>query len=149
MEPSQPKGKKTTEARKGRQPRECKVKWVNVSAAQASGQDVHLSAHNLASEIYTQYLTLTEHQQAEFTMLEHFIEDTTFNPHSEAEQLEAAALLASNSLDLDARESIGSRWSNRWGATTGKDGRQIRRSLYQWYFIFSVSNGHTTDIHTC
>lgn len=137
MEPAE--NNQHPEARKQKKPRKQKDKWVNLTAEQASGQHSTLSAHQVASQIYLQYLTLNKEQDAELTTIYRSgdnIEDTVFHPDSDTEQLAAAAILAANYLDLDARESLGDRWSVRWGKTDGKGAAQTRKVLYQWYVTY-------------
>ena len=47
-------------------------------------------------------------------------------------QSEACVFLEDHGLDLDAREDLGSRWSNRWSAKSGKGSGAQQRVLYQW-----------------
>jgi hypothetical protein len=57
------------------------------------------------------------------------IEDTTYFPDKENEQIAATALLATHHL---ARECLASHWSIKWGINSGKDPAADRRVLYQW-----------------
>ncbi|KAI1781670.1 hypothetical protein LXA43DRAFT_977973 [Ganoderma leucocontextum] len=54
-----------------------------------------------------------------------------YNAHNEDQQIAAASLLAQLGLDLDARNSLGNRWSVRWSRKTGRKGQETRRTLYQ------------------
>jgi hypothetical protein len=126
----------SSNARKPRKPRAPRNTFVNISAEQASGSKVSLSAHSIASEIYLEKLTLTEEQRTQIKAKYQDgqeIEDITFNPTDGTEQLAAAALLGTNHLDIDSRESLENRWSVKWGRSTGgKRNGQTRRVLYQW-----------------
>lgn len=52
-------------------------------------------------------------------------------------QLEANTFLEAHGLDLDLWESLGSHWSNKWGAKSGKASTAQQHVLYQWYVLVS------------
>ena len=59
------------------------------------------------------------------------VEDITYTKDDDS-QLGTAIALGTRHLDLDARESVGSRWSIKWSRSTGKKGKVTQRTLYQW-----------------
>jgi hypothetical protein len=103
--------------------------WRN-STAQATP----LSAHRMAAKVYIDKLNLTGEQRSQISRLydQNVIEDFTYFPDNEHEQIAAAALLAAHHLDFDARECLASRWSIKWGVNSGKGSAADRRVLYQW-----------------
>lgn len=124
---------------KPQRPQKPSNKWINLTAEQASTTTQILSAHQIASQIYLQYLTLAPEQEmalSEIYQSGDSIEEKIFRTEDESDQLAAAAMLATNYLDLDSRESLGSRWSIRWGKSDGKDKSRVRKVLYQWYVIY-------------
>ena len=56
----------------------------------------------------------------------------TYDPDSVQDQIHAASILASNRLDLDARESLENKWNVRWSVAGANHSRRV---LYQWYAI--------------
>jgi hypothetical protein len=55
----------SSKSRKPQKPQKPRNTFVNISAEQASGTKVSLSAHSIASEIYLDRLTLTKEQLSE------------------------------------------------------------------------------------
>jgi hypothetical protein len=84
--------------------------------------------------VYIDKLNLTGEQRSQISRLydQNVIEDFTYFPDNEHEQIAAAALLAAHHLDFDARECLASRWSIKWGVNSGKGSAADRRVLYQW-----------------
>jgi hypothetical protein len=126
---------------KSKRPQKSKNKWINLTAEtieQANQQSLALSVSQIASQIYIQYLMLTQEQNnvlSEIYQSSDGIKDKVFDPEEEPDQFAATAILAANYLDLDSRESLGSHWSVRWGNTCGKDALKFKKVLYQWYVI--------------
>lgn len=85
------------------------------------------------TDIYLDRLVLTETQRHEIDTLYALSQaySRRFEPSKE-DQIEAAALLAANALDDDARECVKNKWHIRWSETFGKGKEQTRRVLYQW-----------------
>jgi hypothetical protein len=88
----------------------------------------------MAAKVYIDKLNLTTEQKSQILELyaQNDIEDFTYFPDKEQEQIAATALLASNHLDFDARECLASRWSIKWGVNSGTGSAADRRVLYQW-----------------
>ncbi|KZT18870.1 hypothetical protein NEOLEDRAFT_1152311 [Neolentinus lepideus HHB14362 ss-1] len=110
--------------------------WVALSAEQASGQKDALSGFCQASDIYINHLVLTKKQEARLEELftTGRIIDRVFGEEKEA-QLQAAALLTSEWLDLDVLEALGNIWSFKWSIKTGnakQNSRKTHQVLYQW-----------------
>lgn len=109
-------------------------KFVSVGHQEASREKVPLTALRLSSEVYVKYLWLTDKQLTEVQEL--YTGTATcsniYDARNEEQQIAAAALLAQLGLDLDARSSLGNRWSIRWSRKTGRKGSETRCALYQW-----------------
>jgi hypothetical protein len=88
----------------------------------------------MAAKIYIEKLNLTVEQKSQILGLysRNAIEDSTYFPDKENEQIAATALLAAHHLDFDARECLASCWSIKWGVNSGKGPTADRRVLYQW-----------------
>jgi hypothetical protein len=88
----------------------------------------------MAAKVYIDKLNLTTEQRSQILRLyaQNAIDDFTYFPGNEHEQIAATALLASNHLDFDARECLASCWSIKWGVSSGKGSAADRRVLYQW-----------------
>ncbi len=108
-----------------------------VRPAEASGQQVQLTARRIASKVYIEKLWLTTEQRAQIDAF-YANRDASplvirvFDANNTEEQREAAALLASEGLDPDGREELGNRWSSRWDGETEKRGIVTKRELFQW-----------------
>lgn len=111
-----------------------KTKWLTVTAEEASGEGVALSAMRMASEVALKKLTkIAEHLLTFKNLYEHSIAtDDTFDPQNDTSQVKAASLLAAKGLDLDARECLENRWSIKWTKTTGSIKERTKRVLFQW-----------------
>jgi hypothetical protein len=127
-------GKNITKKRSPRKARAPVDQWRNVSATQASGEGCSLSTHALASGIYLQTLILTRLQDDEIQR--HYLGGEGIEDHiylgDEDDQAAASAFLAVHNLDFESSQDYRSRWSVKWSKTTGKNGGQKRRVLYQW-----------------
>src|ERR1700723_2116581 len=77
--------------------------WQN-----SSTQATPLSTHQMAAKVYIDKLNLMTEQRSQILGLyaQNAIEDFTYFPGNEWEQIAATALLASNHLDFDARECL-------------------------------------------
>jgi hypothetical protein len=97
-------------------------------------QATPLLTHQMAAKVYIDKLNLTMEQKSQILELyaQNAIEDFTYFPDKEQEQIAATALLASNHLDFDARECLASHWSIKWGVNSGTGSAADRRVLYQW-----------------
>lgn len=97
-----------------------------------------LSSHRLAAKVYTEKLDLTTEQrdQIQWVYSQNIVKDLTYQPNNETEQISATALLATHNLDFDARESLASRWSIKWGVNSSTGEARNRRVLYQWLANF-------------
>lgn len=106
--------------------------WRNTTTQKSS-----LSLHRIAAKVYIQKLSLTSEQSEKIQLLytQNQPEDFIYSPDDKAEQIAATALLATHNLDFDARESLASRWSIKWGVNSGKGDTQDRRVLFQWLVI--------------
>jgi len=122
----------STEPKKCQQYRKAAGSFINLNA-HASGEKNGLSARSQASKLYIDKLTLTESQKVQINELYAInqVEDTTYTKDDNS-QIGAAIALGTRHLDLDARESVGSRWSIKWSRSTGKKGKVTQRTLYQW-----------------
>ena len=100
----------------------------------STSQATPLSPHRMAAKIYIEKLNLTVEQKSQMLRLysHNTIEDSTYFPDKENEQIAATALLATHNLDFDARECLASRWSIKWGVNSGKGPAADQRVLYQW-----------------
>ncbi|KAF8487640.1 hypothetical protein JB92DRAFT_3021616 [Gautieria morchelliformis] len=96
-------------------------------------QNSPLSSHRLAAKVYTDKLDLTEAQRRQIDKIykTNEIEDYTFLSTNEPQQNEATARMATLQLDFNARESLASRWSNKWAMNTGKGHKRNQRVLVQ------------------
>ncbi|KAK7018770.1 hypothetical protein VNI00_018232 [Paramarasmius palmivorus] len=134
--------RKRNTSRKPNGPRKQAV-WFNLTPAEASGQrDGNLSARRVASEIYTDKLTLTPSQKEQVSLLyaQNSIVDHQFSTRSDIDQSQAAVVLGVHDLHIGSAEDITSRWGMRW-SDSGKEGRvgkgrnaecnSTRRVLYQ------------------
>lgn len=127
-------------------------KFVNVGAKEASRHEkVALTAFRKASKLYLDELWLTEDQRSRIEDL--YATDRTVslqyeNPEDAEEQIAAASFLATSGLSLDARASLGNRWSSRWARRSGKKGsaKETCRELFQWYVMISLC---PEDISKC
>lgn len=110
-----------------------RVRFANVSVAEASGQKVPLTAKREASSVHTSKLYLTDEQRVVIQGL--YQQEATVQQTyslSETDQIAAAAFLAAASLDEDSQASLGSRWSVRHSRGSGKGVKATSRVLYQW-----------------
>jgi hypothetical protein len=97
-------------------------------------QPTSLSSHRIAAKVYTDKLNLTAEQKCQIQDIysSEDIEDFTYFPDDESQQISATALLAAHQLDFDARESLASRWSIKWRVNSGTREKADCRVLYQW-----------------
>ncbi len=114
-----------------------KAKILLLTPEEASGQEVELSALRRNSDVYIEELWLTDDQREKLEAIYAFsghpeLCNRQFSVRKPEEQVEAAALLASEGLDPDGRASIGNRWTSRWWMDSEKKGIVTRRELYQW-----------------
>lgn len=127
---------KTQKKRTGRT-QDSATKFVNVSPEEASGAKTQtkLSSKRVVADVYLSHLGLDPEDRAVVQALytnEH-ITDMLFRPLSNEDQARAAAFLVGHSLDEEARENLGDRWSVRWEQTSGAKKGSTIRVLYQWY----------------
>ncbi|KAJ7218167.1 hypothetical protein C8J57DRAFT_1537517 [Mycena rebaudengoi] len=55
--------------------------------------------------------------------------DSVFSTDAEG-QLQASAVMAQHSLDVDARDDLSNRWTSQWSEEKGKEGAKFKRVLY-------------------
>lgn len=138
---------KLAKSQRTRKPAEYKVRWANVSNEEAAqGRDkvsnrdqATLSARRLAADTPLDALWLTREQKISINALaaDDRLVDYVFNAKNQDSQTHAAALLASNGLDLESRDDPASRWSVRWTSKNQEAGSgQTNRVLYQWYVLY-------------
>ncbi|RDX44477.1 hypothetical protein OH76DRAFT_1322336, partial [Lentinus brumalis] len=113
-----------------------KAKILLLTPEEASGQEVELSALRRNSDVYIEELWLTDDQREKLEAIYAFsghpeLCNRQFSVRKPKEQVEVAALLASEGLDPDGRASIGNRWTSRWWMDSEKKGIVTRRELYQ------------------
>ena len=110
-----------------------RVRFANVSAAEASGEKVALSVKREASLVYISKLTLTDEQRCAVEALYNSSQTVSLiYQRTEADQLAVAATLAMAALNEDSQEALGSHWSIRYTRTMGKGAEATTRVLYQW-----------------
>jgi hypothetical protein len=128
-------GNKTGQ-KKGRVPK-YSVRFANYSPEEAGGDKSGLSARSRAAQLYNQHLKLNAEQSAALDQLyaSNGISDILFKSMDNESQSKAQTLLAAYRLSLDAREDVGSRWSVKWGRTSGKSEGSTQRVLYQWFVL--------------
>jgi len=104
--------------------------WQNANA-----QPNSLSSHRMAAKVYIDKLNLTTAQRSQLQDIytSENIQDFTYLPNNENQQISATALLSTHQLDFDARESLASRWSIKWRVNSGVGKKADCRVLYQWY----------------
>jgi hypothetical protein len=100
----------------------------------ATSQPTSLSSHRMAAKVYIDKLNLTTDQKSQIQDIytSENIQDFTYLPDDESQQISATALLATHQLDFDARESLASRWSIKWRVNSGAGKKADCRVLYQW-----------------
>ena len=107
--------------------------WRNTTT-----QPTSLSSHRKAAKVYIDKLNLTAEQKHQIQVIyleSGIIQDFTYLPDNESQQISATALLATHQLDFDARESLASRWSVKWRVNSGTGDKADCRVLYQWYAL--------------
>jgi hypothetical protein len=114
--------------------------WQN-----ATTQPTSLSSHRMAAKVYIDKLNLTmeqKHQIQDIYAKSESIQDFTYLPGNESQQISATALLATHQLDFDARESLASRWSIKWQVNSGAGDKADCRVLYQWCVSSTEESWH-------
>ncbi|KIJ29530.1 hypothetical protein M422DRAFT_269065 [Sphaerobolus stellatus SS14] len=118
-----------------------RVRWAHVTAAEARGDTVEVTAKQSATQIPWKVLDWnskrSEILNAKYMAFEqgspeNEIEDYTFLSTDNIQQNEAGGILAMHGLDEASVEDISSRWSIRWSRISGKGDKAERRVLYQW-----------------
>ena len=118
-----------------------RVRFTNVTAHEAHGDRVKVTARRMAVETPWGQLDLTPEQVALVQGLYSTAGDTgsgnklsdcIFSEDCEEEQCEAAALLTLLKLDPVSVEDVVSRWSNKWSQPSGRGAGRQERVLYQW-----------------
>lgn len=120
--------------RKGKPAQPKAVQWAHLSAEEASGRKVGLSARPQATSINVKNLKLTTEQRKDINHLyetEEQVDNYTYEYGSLDDQILAGAMLAAVRLDLDARNSVVKYWVRRWSQKSGKGDSQSERVLYQ------------------
>jgi hypothetical protein len=88
----------------------------------------------MVAKVYTDKLNLTKEQKSQIQQIYAMdnVQDLTYFPDNESEQISTAAVLAANQLDFDVCESLESRWSIKWWVKSGAGKAADCRVLYQW-----------------
>ncbi|KIJ34487.1 hypothetical protein M422DRAFT_263455 [Sphaerobolus stellatus SS14] len=116
------------------------VRWATVTAEEARGDRVEISAARSATKIPWKSLDLTAGQHASLeSMYESSslgspgteIEDHTFSAVNDIQQNEAISRLTAHGLNETALEDVTCRWSVKWAATYGSGEHAGCRTLYQ------------------
>jgi len=124
------------------------MKWIYIQPSTINGQQIFTkasSARRYTAEIYLNYLAISEEQESSIKAIYDNGQavNTCFNAFDTKDQTKAAAILAANGLDIEARESLDNHWSIRWKKAL-KKGYQKREQelqvLYQWYVTCSIPN---------
>lgn len=103
----------------------------------ATTQPTSLSSHWMAAKVYIDKLNLTTDQKSELQDIytSKNIQNFTYLPHDESQQISATALLATHQLYFDAWENLVSKWSIKWRVNSGAGKKADCRVLYQWYAL--------------